>query len=79
MSTFIFNEETRDKFRWQGSPLVHAMNAVIEASKSHTDKDARVGDNNATKMVVHHASELALLRDEIYAGELDGLGYKLDK
>ncbi len=74
----IFDAETEANFRWQGSPPVQAMDAVIEASKRHTDKDARVGDNNATKMVVHLASELALLRDEIYAGERDGLGYVLD-
>jgi len=68
--------ETEAKMRWQSSPLVHVMNAVIEASKAHTDSDLKVGNNKATQMVLHHASELAILRDEIYAGERDGLGYE---
>ncbi len=68
--------ETKANMRWQHSPLVRAMNAVIEASKAHTQKESRVGDNKATQMVLHHASELAILRDEIYADKRDGLGYE---
>lgn len=61
--------------RWQNSPLVQRVNAVVEASKDHTQKESRVADNRATQMIVHHAFELALIRDEIYAGSRDGLGY----
>ena len=75
----IFSPENVAAMKWQNSPLVHAMDRVIEASKYHSDKDSRVGNNKATQMIVHQASELALLRDEIYAGERDGLGYEQAK
>lgn len=67
--------EVLASMRWQNSPLTRALELVVGYSKAHEGK--RVGDNQATRMVVFAASELRDLHEKIMAGELDGLGYEL--
>lgn len=75
---FKLDTKTEQEMRWQSSPLVHHIDQVIKAYEAWA-KNARVGNNAATVRIVGAAEELALLREEIYRGERDGLGYPIEE
>jgi hypothetical protein len=70
-----FNERIVARMRWQNSPLVHAIDDVVRASREHAGKLVR--DNEATRRVVGAADELRILHERIMVGDVDGLGYPI--
>lgn len=68
-------EAAQQAMRWESSPLNHRIMDVIRYRQEHRDKDQKIGDNKATKLVMFAAEELLLLYEDIMAGKRDEQGY----
>ena len=76
--TATITEKQMHRLRVSAPPWMRHITAVHSAVKAH-DKKGRLyshGKNQTTGAIVHAATELSELVDEIIAGERDELGYE---